>query len=157
MIFSGIAWYYGDTYIVSSACPLFTMLFTQLLYRWAYTKQLSHTTVLDIKIHHILRVAIHLPFTPIEKRANFSPNCTVIVARGQSEIAHLLSSHGALTNQVKLRPSNERPRRGYASFSLATVENGCTVGTLALFKSFLYPSSRNTENQTIAWQKKRWC
>ena len=59
----------------------------------------------------------------------------------------------ALTNQVKLRPSNERPRHGYASFSLATVENGCTVWALALCKLSVPELKKRCENRTMAWRK----
>ena len=37
------------------------------------------------------------------------------------------------TNQVKLHPSNEHPRHGYASFSLATIENGCCVSARIVY------------------------
>ena len=39
----------------------------------------------------------------------------------------------ALPNQVKLHPNNERLRLGYASFTLATVENGCCVCTRVVY------------------------
>ena len=56
----------------------------------------------------------------------------------------------ALTNQVKLRPNNERPRHGYASFSLATVENGCVSARVVLSVPEL---KKRCENRTMAWRK----
>ena len=40
---------------------------------------------------------------------------------------------GDVPNQVKLHPSNERLRLGYASFTLATVENGCCVSARVVY------------------------
>ena len=76
---------------------------------------------------HALCVKSCHTFTPIEKRAIFPKLHGYCSPRAVRNCTVTKRPRRALTNQVKLHPSNERLRHGYASFSLATVENGCTV------------------------------
>jgi len=73
-------------------------------------------------------------FTPIEKRAIFfSKLHSFCSLRDVRNCTLSRRPRHALPNQVKLHPSNKRLRLGYASFTLATVENGCCVSARVVY------------------------
>ena len=95
-------------------------------------------------------------FTPIEKRAIFSKLHAFCSLRDVRNCTLSKRLRRALPNQVKLHPSNERPRLSYASFTLATVENGCCVRACVVYYSdcFSVPEQKKCyENRMKAWRK----
>ena len=77
------------------------------------------------------------------------------LATSQSLIYLLTEARATQSGQAPhVHPSNERPRLGYASFPLATVENGWCVWVLTLFTTrtvFLFLSRKNAV--TTGWKR----
>jgi len=71
--------------------------------------------------------------TPIEKRAIFFQLHSFCSLRDVRNCTLSRRPRRALPNQVRLHPSNEHPRLGYASFTLATVENGCCASARVVY------------------------